>query len=130
MFFARSDWPLNQWISCTIHWFTASSSERATPNSLSCQQNAFPVCCLNKQRNFTNNQASCPRNTWRRWRSSVWKFEQVNLCLFDLNLSMKRVKKFCVYKCNLSLSLALLHLVNLFINTLKTKFNSPFYRMI
>ena len=29
MFFARSDWPLNQWISFTIHWFTSSSSERA-----------------------------------------------------------------------------------------------------
>ena len=29
MFFARSDWLLNQWISFTIHWFTSSSSERA-----------------------------------------------------------------------------------------------------
>ena len=28
----------------------------------------------NKQRNFTNNQASCSRNTRRRWRNSVWKF--------------------------------------------------------
>ena len=39
-----------------------------------CEQNAFPVCCRNKLRNFTTNQASYFRNTWRRWRSSVWKF--------------------------------------------------------
>ena len=56
--------------------------------------------------------------------------EQVKLCLFDLNLSIKPVKKFFVYKCKLSLSLALLYLVDLFINKLKTKFNNLFYRMI
>ena len=108
MFFARSGWLLNQWISCTIHWFTDS----------------LPLVCYhNKQRNFTNNQASCSRN-------SVWKFWQVKLCLFDLNLSMKPVKKFFVYKCKLSLSLALLFLVDLFINKLKTRFNNHFYRII
>ena len=48
-----------------------------------------------------------------------------------LNLSIKPVKKFFVYKCKLSLlSLALHYLVDLFINKLKTKFNNPFYRMI
>ena len=51
-------------------------------------------------------------------------------CLFDLNLSIKPVKTFFVYKCKLSLSLALLYLVDLFINKLKTKFNNLFYRMI
>ena len=40
------------------------------------------------------------------------------------------MKKFFVYKCKLILSLALLYLVELFINKLKTKFNDPFYRMI
>ena len=50
--------------------------------------------------------------------------------LFDLNLSIKPVKKFFVYKCKLSLSLALLYLVDLFINKLKTKFNNIFYRII
>ena len=30
------------------------------------EQNAYPVCCRNKQRNFTTNQASCFRNTRRR----------------------------------------------------------------
>ena len=43
---------------------------------------------------------------------------------------MKPVKKFFVYKCKLSLSLALLYLVDLFINKLKTKFNNLFYRII
>ena len=41
---------------------------------VSCEQNAFLVCCRNKQRNFTTNQASCSQNTRGRWRSSVWKF--------------------------------------------------------
>ena len=36
------------------------------------------------------------------------------------------MKKFFVYKCKLSLSLALLYLVDLFINKLKTKFNILF----
>ena len=47
-------------------------------------------------------------------------------CVFDLNLSIKPVKKFFVYKCKLSLSLALLYLVDLFINKLKTKLNNLF----
>ena len=41
-------------------------------------------------------------------------------------LSIKPVKKFFVYKCKLSLSLALLYLIDLFISKLKTKFNRPF----
>ena len=40
------------------------------------------------------------------------------------------MKKFFVYKCKLSWSLALLYLVDLFINKLKTKFNNLFYRTI
>ena len=48
-------------------------------------------------------------------------------CVFDLNFFLK---KFFVYKCKLSLSLALLYLVDLFINKLKTKFNNIFYRII
>ena len=43
-----------------------------------------------------------------------------------LNLSIKPVKKFFVYKCKLSLSLALLYLLDLFIKKLKTKFNNLF----
>ena len=49
------------------------SSERRQPR-VSCEQNAFPVCCRNKLSNFTTNQASYSWNTWRRWRSLVWKF--------------------------------------------------------
>ena len=91
-----------------------------------CEQHAFSVCCCNKQRNFTTNQASCSRNTRRKWRSSVWKFYQVDLCLFDSNVSIRPVKKFFVCKYKLSFSLALLYLVDLFINKLKTKFNNLF----
>ena len=39
---------------------------------------------------------------------------------------MKLVKKFFVYKCKLSLSLLLPHLVDFFINKLKTKLNFLF----
>ena len=46
---------------------------------------------------------------------------------FDLNLSIKPVKKFFVYKCKLSLRLALLYLVHLLINKLKTKFNNIYF---
>ena len=49
---------------------------------------------------------------------------------FDLNLSIKPVKKFFVYKCKLSSSLVLLYLVDSFMNKLKTKFNNLFHRMI
>ena len=57
-------------------------------------------------------------------------FNRQSFVFFDLNLSMKPVKKFFVYKCKLSLSLALLYLVDLFINKLKTKFNNLFYTTI
>ena len=50
--------------------------------------------------------------------------------LFDLNLSIKPVKKFFVNKCKLSLRHELLYSVDLFTNKLKTKFNNLFYRMI
>ena len=42
----------------------------------------------------------------------------------------KTDEKVFVYKCKLSLSLALLYLVDLFINKRKTKFNNLFYKMI
>ena len=51
-------------------------------------------------------------------------------CLFDLNLSIKPMKKFFVYKCKLSLSLALLFLVDLYIYKFKTKLNNLFYEII
>ena len=83
----------------------------ATPNSCKVRAKWIQVCCRNRQRNLnTNNQTSCSRNTRRRWRNSVWKFQQVKLCLFDLNLSMKSVKSFFVYKCKLGLALLYLAL--------------------
>ena len=33
VFFVRSNWLLNPWISSALHWFTSSSSERATPTT-------------------------------------------------------------------------------------------------
>ena len=74
---ACPDWLLNQWISCAyslIHLQFPPSERRQT--GVSCEQNAFPVCCLNKRRNVTTNQASCSRNTQRRRRSSVWNFNR------------------------------------------------------
>ena len=56
------------------------------------------------------------RLTLRRRRISVWQFLQVKLCLFNLNLSMKPMKKFFVYECKLVL--ALLYLTDTFINKL------------
>ena len=44
--------------------------------------------------------------------------EQVKLCLFDLKLSMKVVKRFFVYKCKFSFVLP--YLADMFINKLKT----------
>ena len=70
--------------------------------------------------------SNCSRNIYTK---KVTKFGlevlTVKPCLFDLNLSIKPVKKFFVYKCKL-LSLALLYYVDLFINKLKTRFNNLF----
>ena len=114
----------------TIHWFTSNSSERETPNSRKLQ-NAFPVCCRNKQRNFTTNQASCFRNTRRKWRISGWKFFTGKALSFWLEFIDKTGKKvFC-----LQMQIKLKCCVTLFswlvlINKLKTKFNNLFYRII
>ena len=94
VFFARSIRLLNQYPTLFTDSPPVPPSEQHQTR-VSYKQNCFPVCCRIKQRNFTNNQASCSRNT----RSSVWKFYQVKLCLFDL----KPVKKFFVYKWQLSL---------------------------
>ena len=53
----------------------------------------------------------------------------VKASFFLLEFIDETVKKFFVYKCKLSLSLALLYLVDLFINKLKT-INNLFYRII
>ena len=49
---------------------------------------------------------------------------------FWLEFIDKTGEKGFFYQCKLSLSLALLYLVDLFINKLKTKFNNLFYRTI
>ena len=107
-------------------------SERRQPETRgSCEQNAFLVCCRNKQRNFTTNQIS---KLFPKYTKKVTKFGLEVLTgkalSFWFELSIKPVKRFFVYKCKLSLSLALLYSVDLFIYKHKTKFNNPFYRMI
>ena len=59
-----------------------------------------------------------------------WEVVTGKALSFWLEFIDKTGEKFVVYKCKLSLILALLYLVALFINKLKTKFNNPFYRMI
>ena len=71
-YYSKGPYPLL--ISCTIHWFTFSSSERATPNSRKLRAKCLPGLLPCRKRNFTTRQASCSRNTRRRWRSSVCKF--------------------------------------------------------
>ena len=81
---------------------TQANSPPVPPNErrrtrVSYEQNDFPVCCRNKQRNFKNNQTSCSQNTRRRWRNLVWKFLQVKLSLFDLNFIDETDEKvFCL----------------------------------
>ena len=75
---------------------------------VSYKQNGFPVCCRNKQRNFTNNQTNCPRNT-----NKVTKFGLEVLTgkdfLFDLNLSMKPVNIFFCLQMQVKSCVTLLH---------------------
>ena len=114
MFYRRSDWLLNHY-SLIHHQFLRASERRQT--RVGCEQNAFPA------------------SYFRKYIKKVTEFGLEVLTGKALSfwlewLSIKPVKKFFVYKCKLSLSLALLYLVDLFINKLKTKFNNLFYRII
>ena len=109
MFFTRSDWLLKVGISSAIHYFTLIEGRQIR---VSYEQSCFPVCCRNKERNYTNNQT--------KHTKEVTKF--VKFGLFDKKLSMKPVKGVFVYKCKLSI--ALIYSAGMFLNKLKTKFNS------
>ena len=109
MFFRRSDWLLKVWIFSAIHYFTLIEGRQIR---VSYEQSCFPVCCRNKERNYTNNQT--------KYTKEVTKF--VKFGLFDKKLSMKPVKGVFVYKCKLSI--ALIYSAGMFLNKLKTKFNS------
>ncbi|CAH3111620.1 unnamed protein product [Porites lobata] len=56
---------------CTCHPGYYGDGKNCEPGDerrqtrVSCEQNALPVCCRNKQRNFTTYHASCSRNTQR-----------------------------------------------------------------
>ena len=59
MFFARSDgYSVSEYTALFTDSPPVPPSERRQTR-VSFVQNAFPVCCRNKQRNFTTNQASC-----------------------------------------------------------------------
>ena len=60
VFFARSDWLLKLELSSAIQ------------TRVSYEQNGFPVCCRNKQRNFINKRRSCSRKKRRRRQNPVW----------------------------------------------------------
>ena len=114
-----------------IHWFTSSSSKRATPNSRKSRTKWLAaVCCRSKQSNFTKNQiiqtdaeihegdeirfGSSPRSRPKKERAR--------------EREKKTGKKVFVYK--YKLSLALLYLADMFINKLngrQSRLNSFFF---
>ena len=117
MFFVCSDWLLNLELSAV---FTASP-----PVPLSKQRQT----CVSKM--ASRFAAVTKKEISQIIKQAVLKIhEESDISRFDLNLSMKPVKKFFVCKCKLSLSLAFLYLAELFINKLKTKFNSFFYNEV
>ena len=83
------------------------------------KQSSFPVCCHNRQRNFTNNQTGCSWNTGR-WQNSVWKLSFVCLTWIYWWNQWKNV---LFTNANMSL----LYLADMFRNKLKTKLNSFYW---
>ena len=64
----------------------------------SCEQNAFPVCCRDKKEISQLIKQAVPEI---HEEGDEVRFGSFNmLCLFDLNLSIKPVKKILVYKSN------------------------------
>ena len=80
------------------------------------KHSSFPVCCHNRQRNFTNNQTGCSRNTGR-WQNSVWKSSFVCLTWICWRNQGKNVLFTNANK-------SLLYLADMFTNKRKTKLNS------
>ena len=99
-----------------FHWM----SERCQ-TCVRFKQSNFPVCCHNRQRNFTNNQTGCSRNTGR-WQNSVWKLSFVCLTWICWWNQWKNVLFTNANK-------SLLYLADMFTNKLKTKLNS-FYWLV
>ena len=83
------------------------------------KQSSFPVCCHNRQRNFTNNQTGCSRNTGR-WQNSVWKLSFVCLTWICWWNQWKNVLFINANK-------SFLYLADMFTNKLKTKLNSFYW---
>ena len=90
------------------------------------EQNGFSVWYRNKRRNLKNIQGSCSQQMHeKRDKIRFGRFtgEAFN-SQFNLNVSIKLLKTFFVYKCKLSL--ALIYLADMFINKHKSKLNGLF----
>ena len=83
------------------------------------KQSSFPVCCHNRQRNFTNNQTGCSQNTGR-WQNSVWKL--IFVCLTWIYW-WNQWKNVLFTNSNKSI----LYLADMFTNKLKSKLNSFYW---
>ena len=93
----------------------------------SSEQNGFLIWYRNKRRNLKNKQRSCSQQHIHvkgdKIRFGRFTGKTFN-CQFNLNVSMKLLKTFFVYKCELSI--ASLYLADMFINRHKTKLNGLF----
>ena len=73
VFFRRSDWLLKVGISSAIHYFTLIEGRQIR---VSYEQSCFPVCCRNKERNYTNNQTKYLKEVTKfglkALKSKVW----------------------------------------------------------
>ena len=58
----------------------------------------LPALMPQQQRNVTNNQSSCSRNTRRRWRNSTWKFEPIKPVKMFFCLKMQELICICKQK--------------------------------
>ena len=90
------------------------------------EQNGFSVWYCNKRRNLKNKHGSCSQHIHEK-SDKIWFGRFTGDAFnsqFNLNVSMKLLKTFFVYKCKLSL--ALLYLADMFINKHKSKLNGFF----
>ena len=109
-------WLANQTLDIKCYSLIHLQLHRVSERCQTCvhfKQSSFPVCCHNRQRNFTNNQTGCSRNTGR-WQNSVWKLSFVCLTWICWWNQWKNVLFTNANK-------SLLYLADMFTKKLKTK---------
>ena len=124
----RSLWLATQSVNIRHYWFTSSSSERATPNSRKLRAKCLPGLLPKQTKKFHNSSSKLFPKCTKKVTKFGWEVLTSKDLSFWLEFIDKTGKKFFVYKCKLSLSLALLYFVDLLVNKLKTKFNNLFYQ--